>query len=72
MPDKDTNESAESAIPQTSLHAYGEGRAEGDEGRREDVEGDVDKLTSDDPKRLQQREVGRDEDDSFSNAPPKA
>jgi len=48
----------EETLPDTPLHAYAEGR-------EEDVEGDVDKLTSGDPKQLQQDELadeGKGED----------
>ena len=47
MPDKDGNTKADSeTIPDSSLHAYGDGR-------KEDIKGDPDKLDSDDPKDLQ-------------------
>ena len=48
----------EETLPDTPLHAYAEGR-------EEDVEGDVDELTSGDPKQLQQDELadeGKGED----------
>ena len=48
----------EETLPDTPLHAYAEGR-------EEDVEGDVDDLTSGDPKQHQQDELadeGKGED----------
>jgi hypothetical protein len=56
MPDPKGNTGAdEETIPQTSLHAY-------KEGREEDIKGDNDKLDSDDPKDLRTSELeGADE-----------
>ncbi|HSO99676.1 MAG TPA: hypothetical protein VLP43_12050 [Solirubrobacteraceae bacterium] len=43
MPDRDGNvKASEETVPDTSLHAY-------KEGRRDEVKGDVDKLESTDP-----------------------
>ncbi len=55
MPDPDGNTKADDATPDTSLHAY-------KEGRKEDVKGDADKLESNDPQDQQQRALeGEDE-----------
>ena len=63
MPDKEGNTKADSeAIPDTSLHAY-------KEGRDEDIKGDSDKLSSDDPKDLQQSAL--EGDDEEGGATPK-
>ncbi len=51
MPDQDGKTKAdEEALPDTSLHAY-------KEGRKEDVSGDADKLESNDPSDHQQSAV---------------
>jgi hypothetical protein len=57
MPDKDGDTKADSkTLPDTSLHAYADGR-------KEDIKGDSDKLDSDDPKDLQQSALeGKDEE----------
>jgi hypothetical protein len=57
MPDPDDNTKAdEETLPQTSLHAYAEGR-------EEDIKGDSDKLDSDDPEDLRASELeGEDEE----------
>lgn len=56
MPDRDGKTTAdESALPDTSLHGY-------KEGRKEDVKGDVDKLESNDPKVQQVRELEGDDE----------
>jgi hypothetical protein len=44
MPDQEGDTQA--PVPETSLHAY-------KEGRKDDIKGDADKLASDDPKDLQ-------------------
>ena len=56
MPDPDGNTKAdETAIPDTSLHAY-------KEGRKDDVKGDADKLESNDPEDQQASKLeGEDE-----------
>lgn len=51
----------EETLPDTSLHAYGEGR-------EEDVEGDVEKLESGDPKESQRAEIV-EESESESDFP---
>ena len=52
MPDEEGNvKPDEETIPKTSLHAY-------KEGREEDIEGDVEKFKSDDPKDLGQEQIG--------------
>lgn len=68
MPDKDEEQRADAeTLPKTPLHAYGEGR-------EEDVEGDVEKLTSGDPKQLQRDELesGEGDSDDHIEPPPKA
>jgi hypothetical protein len=52
---------SEETLPDTSLHAY-------KEGREDDVEGDVEKLKSGDPKESQRKEMsGGDEEPDFPN-----
>jgi hypothetical protein len=46
----DERSASEETLQDTSLHAYGQGR-------EEDVEGDVDKLKSGDPKESQRKEI---------------
>ena len=53
-------EASEETVPDTSLHAY-------KEGREDDVEGDVEKLKSGDPKQSQREEIS--EGDEESNLP---
>ena len=56
MPDPKGNTKAdEEALPDTSLHAY-------KEGRRDDVKGDADKLESNDPKNHQGSELEGDDE----------
>jgi hypothetical protein len=57
----------EQTLPDTPLHAY-------KEGREDDVEGDVEKLKSGDPKASQRAEIADEGDDSGEHveAPPKA
>ena len=57
MPDErgDDKTKAED-LPETPLHAYKE------EDRRDEMEGDADKLESDDPKDLRQKEIADDSD----------
>jgi len=56
MPDQDGNAKVdEETLPDSSLHAY-------KEGRKEDVSGDADALESNDPKQQQAR-VLEDEDE---------
>lgn len=51
MPDRKGNTGAdEDATPETPLHGY-------KEGRDEDIQGDSEKLSSDDPKDLQPRKL---------------
>jgi len=67
MPDEDANQGADAeALPESPLHAY-------KEGREDEVEGDVEKLKSGDPKQSQQQDVAGDESDSQAHnvAPPK-
>lgn len=68
MADKDEEQRADAeTLPKTPLHAYAEGR-------EEDVEGDVEKLTSGDPKQLQRDDLESDEGDEAPHIepPPKA
>jgi hypothetical protein len=63
MPDPDDNTKAdEETLPDTSLHAY-------KEGREDDIKGDSDKLDSDDPKDLRQSEL--EGEDEYGGATPK-
>ncbi|MFZ1995306.1 MAG: hypothetical protein WAU75_14425 [Solirubrobacteraceae bacterium] len=56
MPDLEGNTKAdEEALPDTSLHAY-------KEGRKDDVKGDADKLESNDPKNHQGSELEGDDE----------
>ncbi len=56
MPDLDGNTQAdETVIPDTSLHAY-------KEGRKDDVKGDADKLESSDPGDQQASELEGDDE----------
>jgi hypothetical protein len=56
MPDPDGQTAGdEKNVPQTSLHAY-------KEGREEDVKGDVEKLKSGDNKEMQQQELDADDE----------
>jgi hypothetical protein len=62
MPDPDGETAApEEAVPNTSLHAY-------KEGREDDVKGDVEKLKHGDNKDMQVSELGADDE---PDAPPK-
>ena len=54
----------EDALPDTPLHAYGEGR-------EEDAEGDVDKLKSSDPETSQREELSEGDESSGIPEPPK-
>ncbi len=59
MPDTEGNTTADTdALPQTSQHAY-------KEGRKEDVAGDADKLESNDPKDMQAKELDDEESDQL-------
>ena len=61
MPDREGNTKAsEDAIPDTSLHAY-------KEGRKEDVSGDADPLESNDPKDQQQDTLEGDDELELSH-----
>jgi hypothetical protein len=63
MPDRDHNSKAdEKTVPDSSLHAY-------KEGRKEDVKGDADKLESSDPADQQASEL--EGDDEFDQAADK-
>ncbi len=55
-------EASEETVPDTSLHAF-------KEGREDDVEGDVEKLKSGDPEESQRKEISEgDEESNFPNA----
>ena len=59
MPDPEGNTTAdEETVPETSLHAY-------KEGRKDDVAGDADKLESNDPKDIQASELDDAESDQL-------
>jgi hypothetical protein len=61
MPEENQpGKASEETIPDTSLHAY-------KEGREDDVEGDVDKLKAGDPEESQRKEIS--EGDEESNLP---
>lgn len=64
MPFDDEDKRAdEETLPDTPLHAYGEGR-------EDDIEGDVDKLSSSDPETSQREEVSDgDESSDFPEQP---
>jgi hypothetical protein len=65
MPFEDEEKRAdEETLPDTPLHAYGEGR-------EEDVEGDVDKLESSDPDTSQREEMSEGEESSSFPEHPK-
>jgi hypothetical protein len=65
MPFDDEEKRAdEETLPDTPLHAYGEGR-------EDDVEGDVDKLSSSDPETSQREEVSDDDESSDFPEHPK-
>jgi hypothetical protein len=54
----------EETLPDTSLHAYGQGR-------EEDVEGDAEKLESSDPETSQRKEISEGEEASGFPEHPK-
>ena len=58
----DQKRADEETLPDTSLHAYGEGR-------EEDVEGDLDKLKSGDQQDSQRKEIEDEEEGSESSSP---
>jgi len=65
MPFEDEEKRAdEETLPDTPLHAYREGR-------EEDIEGDVDKLSSSDPETSQRKEVSDDDESSDFPEHPK-
>jgi hypothetical protein len=64
MPDPQGNTTAdEETVPDTSQHAY-------KEGRKEDVAGDADKLESNDPKDMQRTELDDGEAADLGAAQP--
>lgn len=60
MPDQQGNTDAEGNVPDTSLHAY-------KEAREEDIKGNPEKLSSDDPQDLRAAEL----EDPNEPGPPK-
>jgi hypothetical protein len=58
----DEKRADDETLPDTPLHAYGEGR-------EEDVEGDVEKLKSSDPDESQRAEVAEGDESGFPEAP---
>jgi hypothetical protein len=60
----DEKRADEETIPDTPLHAYGDGR-------EEDVEGDVEKLKSSDPETSQREEVSEGDESTDFPGPPK-
>jgi hypothetical protein len=56
--DDEKKRADEETLPDTSLHAYGQGR-------EEDVEGDLDKLKSGDPKESQREEIAEGDESGF-------
>ena len=65
MPFEDEEKRAdEETLPDTPLHAYREGR-------EDDIEGDVDKLSSSDPETSQRKEVSDDDESSDFPEHPK-
>ena len=62
--DEEEKRADEETLPDTPLHAYGEGR-------EEDVEGDVDKLRSSDPETSQREEMSEGEESSNFPVHPK-
>jgi hypothetical protein len=65
MPFEEEEKSAdEETLPDTPLHAYGDGR-------EEDVEGDVDKLESSDPESSQREEISEGEESTGFPEHPK-
>ena len=65
MPDDERDRTDEDATPDTSLHAY-------KEGREEDVEGNLDKLKSGDPEDSQRKEISEGAEESDFPEHPKA
>jgi hypothetical protein len=64
MPFEEEKRADEETLPDTPLHAYGEGR-------EEDVDGDVDKLESSDPETSQREEMSEGEESSAFPEHPK-
>jgi hypothetical protein len=58
----DEKSADEETLPDTPLHAYGQGR-------EEDVEGDVEKLKSGDPEESQRAEISEGDESGFPEAP---
>jgi hypothetical protein len=64
MEHDDEKRADEETLPDTSLHAYGQGR-------EEDVEGDVDKLESGDQDTAQRSEIAEGDEDADGPPHPK-
>lgn len=64
MVDDERSEVDEDTLPDTPLHAY-------KEGREDDVEGDVEKLKSGDPKQSQRKEIEGEESGPHAEPPEK-
>ncbi|MBA2629789.1 MAG: hypothetical protein H0U84_02040 [Thermoleophilaceae bacterium] len=56
--EKKQDEVEEGTLPETSLHAY-------KEGREDEVDGDVEKLKSSDPEDAQRKEMSGDPEETF-------
>ncbi len=63
--DDEQKRADEETLPETSLHAY-------KEGREDDVEGDVEKLKSGDPDESQRTEIEGEGSEDHIEPPPKA
>ena len=62
--EEEEKQADEETLPDTPLHAYGQGR-------EDDVEGDVDKLDSSDPKSSQREEISEGDESTGIPEPPK-
>ena len=62
--EEEEQQADEETLPDTPLHAYGEGR-------EEDVEGDVDKLESGDRESSQRQEISEGDESTGIPEPPK-
>jgi hypothetical protein len=64
MVEEEEKSADEETLPDTPLHAYGEGR-------EEDVEGDVEKLKAGDPESSQREELSEGDESTGIPEPPK-
>ena len=62
--EEEEKQADEETLPDTPLHAYGQGR-------EEDIEGDVDRLESSDPESSQREEISEDDESTGIPEPPK-